>query len=237
MNYSLDDLLTASGKGKTTKFKTVGDSYTGKVVSVDIRQDKDDKTGEPEFWPDGNPKLRAVIGLQTDLRDPEIEGDDGIRYDYVKMWNPQKKAFLAATQAAGGSPKPGDTYSTKFIGEEPPKNPMHSPTKLFEFHFVKANPLDAALGGGFPQAAAPAAQAAPAPVVQAAPQYQAPVAQAPVGLGAAAPTELTPQQADQIATLISKALTDDQIAPIIGVPVQAVAQVRMQSAALANSGF
>src|SRR5690606_14620750 len=105
---NIDDLLLGGGAaGKGMKFEQVGAQYAGTVVSVEVRPYTDLKTGKPEFWENGDPKQQLVIGIQTDERNPELQDDDGVRYDYVKMWGKQKQALRAAAQAAGGSPAKG----------------------------------------------------------------------------------------------------------------------------------
>lgn len=246
---NIDDLLLGGGAaGKGMKFDQPGKSYGGTVVSVEVRPYTDLKTGKPEFWDDdpNQPKQQLAIGIQTDERNPEIQDDDGVRYDYVKMWGKQKAALRVAAQAAGGSPAVGDFYSVKFVGEEPSKTRGFNPTKLYEYTIRKANPADAALGVAAPQAQAQA-PAQSFPQTAPAQPYEAPVAPAaqaaPVGLGATvpAPGQLTAQQEEQAKTLISKALTDEQIASILGTPAEAVATIRQslqfQQAALAGAGY
>jgi hypothetical protein len=222
---TIDDLLLAGGNaGKSMTFEQIGKSYSGTVFSVESRQATDLSTGEGKVWKDGSPAMQLVIGIQTDERNPELENDDGIRYDYVKMWGEQKKALRASAQAAGGAPEPGDFYGVKFVREIPSKTRGFNATKVYEYTIRKANPADSALGVAAPQAA-PVAQ-----VQQAAPVAQVPQA-APAG-------QLTPQQEEMVKTLISKALTDEQITSIVdGANPQAIAALRVQQGALVAAGF
>lgn len=216
----IDDLLGGGAAGKTTKFATIGDNYSGTVVSAEVRAYTDIQTGKPESWDDGSPKQQIVIGIQTDLRDPSIEDDDGVRYNYVKGWGKQKQSFRAAAQSAGGSPAVGDFYGVKYVGEEPSKTRGFNPSKLYEFTIRKANPLDAAIAEPAAPQAAPAAQAVVAPV-------------ATPGGGA-----LTPQQEAQVRLFIEKSLTDEQIAAVTeGVTAADAASVRLQVAATSGGGF
>ncbi len=143
MSTTIDDLLVGGAAGKGLKFETVGTAYSGVVVSAEVRAYTNIQTGEPEYWGDGGPKQQIVIGIQTDQRDPSIDNDDGVRYDYIKAWGKQKQAFRAAAQAAGGSPAPGDFFAVKFVGTEPSKTRGFNDTKLYEYTIRKANPLDA----------------------------------------------------------------------------------------------
>lgn len=223
----IDDLLTGGAAGKSMKFDQVGKTYSGTVVSSEARQATDLQTGEGKVWKDGSPAMQAVIGIQTDERNPEVENDDGVRYDYVKMWGEQKKAFRGAAQAAGGSPKPGDFYSVTFTGEKASETRGFNPTKLYKYEIRKVNPIDVALETG---------PAQPAP------------AQAPVGLGVATPAvpaatapaapALDAQQQGQVGMLIGQGLTAEQIAGVLnGVTAQQVEALRIQQAALANAGY
>lgn len=207
----IDDLLKGgSAAGKGLKFNTVGDGYSGIIVSVDKRAYTDLKTGKPEYWEDGKPKEQIVIGIQTDLRSPEIEDDDGVRYDYIKAWGVQLKALREASRQAQGSPAVGDTYSVKFVGEEPNKTRGFNATKLYEYKIVKGSPVDALLGGST--------------------EVKAPDA---------FPAALTDAQKAQAAQLIALGLDDAKIATVVdGADPVAIAQFRLQQAAVgAGKGF
>lgn len=209
---TLDAFL--AGGGKTAKFETIGTSYEGTVASAEIRQATNFDTGQPDFWPDGNPKQQIVISLETAERTDA--DDDGVRSVYIKGWGDQRKALQAASKAAGGSPAPGDHFKVTYVGDGEKPQRGFAP-KIYKYEIRKANPLDATLNAG--QSAAPAA--APA-----APQA------APGGGG------LTPQQEAMIQALIPKALSDEQIAAVVdGASPQAIAQFRLQSAAATSGGL
>lgn len=81
----------------------VGTQVTGLIVG-DLRtmQITNFETKQPEFWPDGRPKMQLVLDLQTNERDPEDPTDDGVRTLYVK--NQMLAAFqqgLAPTKHLG----------------------------------------------------------------------------------------------------------------------------------------
>lgn len=201
---TLDDLLT--GGGKTAKFEKIGQVWSGPVVKAEPRQATNFDTGKPEFWDDGQPKMQAVVSIQTDLH--EDDTDDGVRAIYVKMWGDQKKAFRLAAQQAGGAPAPGDHFTATYYadGEKPQRG--FAP-KLFRYEIKKGSSLDAALGV----------------TTQNAPSSQ------PSGFASS-------DQDAQIAVLISKGLTDEQIASVMdGVTVQDAATVRLVQAANSNKGF
>lgn len=85
---SANDLLMGSSV-PAAKFLNPGDTVRGVVArepqSSQQREYNPDGPGELAFWPkSGQPKMQATIDIQTDQRDPSIEGDDGVRRLYVK---------------------------------------------------------------------------------------------------------------------------------------------------------
>lgn len=210
MSNEIDDLLAGGGAaGKGLKFDTVGTAYSGVVVSADKRAFTNIQTGSPEFWEDGKPKEQIVIGIQTDQRDPAIENDDGVRYDYIKAWGVQLKALREAARQAGGSPAVGDTYSVKFVREEPSKTRGFNPTKVYEYGIKKGNPLDATLTGGD-------------------------TAKAPDAF----PSGLTDAQKAQAGQLIGLGLDDAKIAQVVeGADPVAIAAYRLELASVGSKGF
>lgn len=87
---SANDIFMGSAV-PAAKFANPGDSIRGIVVrdpvaSQQREYDRDNPgAGELAFWPkSGQPKMQATIDIQTDLRDPMIDGDDGVRRVYVK---------------------------------------------------------------------------------------------------------------------------------------------------------
>ena len=218
----LDDYLTGSGaKAFFSKETPVGASVTGKVKDVRVEQATDPATSELQAWPDGNPKNRAVIIIQTDLREPSADGrdDNGERAIYIKLWGVQKKALTEASTAAGGSPAPGDTLTVAFTGLGPqPSNKLFSPAKLYTYTIVKGNALADALNQPAPATAtATAAPAATAPATSTA---------GPVDVVA------------QVRTFVNLGVTDDEaIARTISVDVAAVQAARLVIAGGTGAGF
>lgn len=208
----LDELLAAGGK--SFKFDNPGDTVTGTVQAVDVRQVRDFDTGKPSTWDDGRPQEQIVITLTTGLRDPEITDDDGTRSVYVKGWGDQLRRFRAAVKAAGGKPEPGDTFTATFTGygEKGPRGGF--PPKLYEYQLRKASPLDGMLSN-----TPPASNLAPQPV------YQQP------SVNVTSLPEATPQPAQddlgvKIRQLIGLGLTDDQIAAAVGLDPIVVTTIR-----------
>ncbi|ALF01433.1 hypothetical protein SEA_LILPHARAOH_55 [Mycobacterium phage LilPharaoh] len=112
------------------KFVNHGDVVGGVIaVEPEQRQQTDYKTGDPLFWKDGSPRMQLVVTLQTDLRDPEIDDDDGKRRLFVK--GEMKKAVQKAVIAAGarGLDVGGELHVT-YVGDGEKKGNL-DPPKLY----------------------------------------------------------------------------------------------------------
>lgn len=245
---SLGDLLAGnSAKAYFDANSQPGDAVTGVIEKIETTQVNDFQTKQPAFWNDGRPKEQIHVIIQTQLRDPSVEDDDGRRSLWVKGWGIQLKAFREACMQAGvKTPKPGDTITETYIGLGERGN-APQPPKVFSFRIEPAN-------GGQPQQ--PVQQAPQQPVMQqpqqgyAQQQYapQQPM-QAPNQGYAPAPTDpwnppaqqgqqqsvqpvqLGQQQVDPMKVNQLKALgkPPQEIAALLGVPVEAVTAVTDQA--------
>ncbi|AVL96908.1 MULTISPECIES: hypothetical protein [Microbacterium] len=172
-------LFESSSKG--VKFDTVGTSVTGTVKSAPReRQQTKYGTQEPDFWPNGDPKMQILVDLQTEQR--VDASDDGERTLYVASKN-MKRAIGEAIRAANASDiAPGGVLTVTYVGNDPASKNPANPAKLYQAQY-------SAPSSAFVQqpAAAPAQQA---------PQPQAPVQQAfvPPTRQAPAPQQFVPQQ-------------------------------------------
>lgn len=245
---SLGDLLAGnSAKAYFGANSQPGDAVTGVIEKIETTQVNDFQTKQPAFWNDGRPKEQIHVIIQTQLRDPSVEDDDGRRSLWVKGWGIQLKAFREACMQAGvKTPKPGDTITETYIGLGERGN-APQPPKVFSFRIEPAN-------GGQPQK--PVQQAPQQPVMQqpqqgyAQQQYapQQPM-QAPNQGYAPAPTDpwnppaqqgqqqsvqpvqLGQPQVDPMKVNQLKALgkPPQEIAGLLGVPVEAVTAVTDQA--------
>lgn len=242
---SLGDLLAGnSAKAYFGANSQPGDSVTGVIEKIETTQVNDFQTKQPAFWNDGRPKEQIHVIIQTQLRDPSVEDDDGRRSLWVKGWGIQLKAFREACMQAGvKTPKPGDTITETYIGLGERGN-APQPPKVFSFRIEPAN-------GGQPQQ--PVQQAPQQPVMQQpqqgyaqqqyAPQQpmQAPnqgYAPAPVDpwnppaqAQPAQPVQLGQPQVDPMKVNQLKAMgkPPQEIAALLGVPVEAVTAVTDQA--------
>lgn len=249
---SLGDLLAGnSAKAYFGANSQPGDTVTGVIEKIETTQVNDFQTKQPAFWNDGRPKEQIHVIIQTQLRDPSVEDDDGRRSLWVKGWGIQLKAFREACMQAGvKTPKPGDTITETYIGLGERGN-APQPPKVFSFRIEPANGVNNLLNGDQPQQ--PVQQAPQQPVMQQAqPAYpqqqyapqqpmQAPnqgYAPAPVDpwnppaqAQPAQPVQLGQPQVDPMKVNQLKAMgkPPQEIAALLGVPVEAVTAVTDQA--------
>lgn len=213
-------LFNSSSKG--VKFTNVGDTITGTVSSAPIeRQQTKFGTQEPDFWPNGDPKMQILVNLQTTLR--EDGNDDGERTLYVASKN-MKKAIADAMRAAGASDvAPGGTLTVTFVGNDPnSKNPAN-PAKLYTAQYTPgasafaqpATPAPAGPAAVSPPVAAPAAAPAPAQPVE--PPF------VPAAPAAPAQSFLNEQQVNQLTQLRAAGIPEATIVTAIGATPEQIA--------------
>jgi len=133
-NPDVDDINDfLSGGVPGAGFDEVGDSWTGTVVDFQKVQQSDYDTGVPVTWDDGTPKMMLHVDIQTEVRDPEIVGDDGVRRLYVRgnMLTKFKSGLRAAKMRMDRGIQVTVTFSAN---GEPPKKGMNPP-KLYEVTF------------------------------------------------------------------------------------------------------
>jgi len=143
-----------AGGSPYLKWENLGTSYEGTITDVQLRQARKYESTELDFWDDGTPKMQIVITLQTALRDPERDEDDGIRSLSINLWSGQKKAIVSACKAAGISePEKGQGFRVTHVsGVGNAKSP-----RVYEYVITPApSGVASALG------AEPATQANPA---------------------------------------------------------------------------
>lgn len=254
---SLGDLLAGnSAKAYFGANSQPGDSVTGVIEKIETTQVNDFQTKQPAYWNDGRPKEQIHVIIQTQLRDPSVEEDDGRRSLWVKGWGIQLKAFRDACRQAGVKiPKPGDTITERFVGLGQ-RGDAPQPPKVFEFHIEPASSVNSLVNGSQPRQ--PVQQGSQQPPVQQSqqdyPQQQyAPqqptqtpnqgYQQPPVD-PRNPPTQQQPQQpaqpvqlgqpqqqADPMKVNQLKAVgkSPQEIAALLGVPVEAVTAVTDQA--------
>ena len=128
----VNDFLMSGGV-TSFPFENVGDEVEGTIVQSQLRKQTDFETGEPQTWPDGNPKMQIVMDLETALRDPEKSYDDGVRRLFIK--GNALRATREAVRAGGGQLLNGGWFKLRHSAlGTPPKKGLHAP-KLFEAQY------------------------------------------------------------------------------------------------------
>lgn len=150
--------------GTSAKFPTLGSTVTGIITKIhppELQKDYDTQQPIPG-------KYQIRIELDTDERDPEIDGDDGKRTLYVKGW--MQGAIGDALRKAGvAEPEVGAKLAVTWSGTAPPTNPRfqgaHQYTAVYTpsgGFFNAAAPTDAAAAGNGAKQQAPIPEAPPA---------------------------------------------------------------------------
>ena len=131
------DLLAPTGV-PSFKFATIGDTVKGLVVAAEKRQ-QTDLDGNPKTWDNGDPQWQLVITLATDLRDSDIDDDNGHRRIFAKG------DLLKAIKSALGDNKVtlevGTELAVKYIGDGEPTKKGYHPPKLFKATAKAAKPV------------------------------------------------------------------------------------------------
>lgn len=238
---SLGDLLAGnSAKAYFGANSQPGDTVTGVIEKIETTQVNDFQTKQPAFWNDGRPKEQIHVIIQTQLRDPSVDDDDGRRSLWIKGWGIQLKAFRDACRQAGVKiPKPGDTITERFVGLGQ-RGDAPQPPKVFEFHIEPASSVNSLVNGSQPQQ--PVQQGSQQPPVQQSQQGYAQRQYAPQQpQQPAQPVQLgqPQQQADPMKVNQLKAVgkSPQEIAALLGVPVEAVTAVTDQAQPQYHGGF
>jgi len=126
-----------SGGAPGISFDTVGQEIEGVVVDIDETQERDFKTKQPVFWPDGAPKMVPIFTLQTSLRDSDE--DDGLRTVWCRnnIYTAVGKALREAFKPGKPSDEAvvGGTLKVRFHATE--KTDKGSPRKIFIAKFTR----------------------------------------------------------------------------------------------------
>jgi hypothetical protein len=185
-----DFLLGSGAGGKSAKFPQIGAAITGVIDrQPEVKQQVDPDTGKPDTWDDGNPKWQIVVTLRTDERSTEIDGDDGIRYLYVKgSKKPDSQslhaAVASAVQAAGAAElEVGGKLTVTYVGDGVKASPTRTAPKKYSAVYVTAAAVALGAGSNTVQPAAAASTPAAAAPTTAAPKVDLPY-----------PPHLTPEQ-------------------------------------------
>jgi hypothetical protein len=155
-----NDMLMSGGT-PWAKWPTVGSVVVGVVQDAPIaRQSRDFDTGEPAFWNKSqDPKMEVVITVQTAERDPEIEGDTGLRQIVLGKGTERFQAVQAAVRAAKATGiEAGGTLAVKYVGDEPHEKKGFNAKKKYAAEYKKPEGGGNSLLGATAEAPAAAPQ-------------------------------------------------------------------------------
>lgn len=220
-----------SQSSKGAKFEQPGTSISGIIENVTANQIRDFKSRQPKFFDDGHPQMQVLVTINTGVTDPMVEDDDGRRTVYIKGFGLQRHAWLQALHNAGlrkaAEVRPGDRFTATFTGFGEAKPGMNAP-KLFEYVIEHQSPADLAMNqpqqSGMQQY--PQQQYAPQPPAQAPNQGYAPAPVDPWNPPAQQQPKADPMQVSQLKAM---GKPPQEIAALLGVPVEAVTAVTDQA--------
>lgn len=217
-----NDILMGGGGKPTASFPEPGAAWGGYIVDGPTafqEREYDKATGRSDgplkTFPSGDPIMALHIDIQTDVRDPSIEDDDGIRRIYIQG-KELKNVFREGIRKAGSKGlKRGDWVGLQFTHRDDPMDKRS--LKHWALNYVPAAaPANDVLNQGAPQAPSqpapqPPAQPAPAPAVAQPAPTPPPAATAPAP-APAQPVPATP--APQPAPAAPAAQAQPQQSPV-----------------------
>jgi len=129
----VNDFLESGGI-PSAAFDEIGDFWEGSIVRLEKQQGRDFETGEPQTWDDGSPKYIVLIDIQTNVRNPDIPGDDGVRRLFVR--GNMLTAVRAAMRKSQARLRTGGHLKVAYIRNgDQPKRGMNPP-KLYEAEYT-----------------------------------------------------------------------------------------------------
>jgi hypothetical protein len=123
-----------SGGAPSCRFNQIGDTHRVTILEFEEAQQRNITTGEPKFWPDGNPAKMLVITLQTTERSEDVENDDGTR----KLYCNRPGGMFAAIKTALGANKfqVGGTLAVKYVKNGKPTQKGFNAPKEYVAHYA-----------------------------------------------------------------------------------------------------
>jgi hypothetical protein len=121
-----------SGGVRSASFKQIGDSVTGFILRPpEVQQIRNFDSGQPEYWPDGKPKMQIRAVLMTEERDPADPEDSGERAVYIRA-NVQRAVAQAVRQSGAKGLEVGGKLMVKYTGDGKASKRGFNPPKLYE---------------------------------------------------------------------------------------------------------
>lgn len=133
MTTTVTDPFAGGTSTPSLSFKEAapGTSYTCVVVEAPtLLQSRNFETGNPDFWPDGNPKMSAVVKVT-------VNGEER------SIWAAKPSAMFAAIanaqQNAGQQITPGGTLVVTYTHDKPNENPRLNAAKQYSAVYTPPN--------------------------------------------------------------------------------------------------
>jgi hypothetical protein len=125
---SVDQLLL--GRPPAAKFASPGDMFSGKVLTVGTQQTRKYGTNEPEWWPDGRPKLEMVLTVKDSEGTKTLYCSRGMQ-DAIRVAVQDVNFRRPPGQGIPGV-RPGGYLTIKYTGDDKPRTPGGRGAKLYE---------------------------------------------------------------------------------------------------------
>ena len=138
-----DQFFSGVSGAPSFKFTQPGDRVTGKITDLQVVQQRaysPTGLGELKTWPSGDPMMQLNVTLQTDLRDPAIDDDDGKRRIYIDGRRIREAVKEAFTKVGKDGLEIGGTYTQTFTGYDPESKNPANPAKVYEVVYAPPNP-------------------------------------------------------------------------------------------------
>lgn len=157
-----NDVLMGGGGAPTAKFTQPGDTIGGRIVTPpkSYQEREFDRNnpgkGAPKFYPSGDPIMSITVDVRTNLRDHNIDGDDGVRRIYVEGKRLKAAVRQAVIDAGSQKLEVGGELHVTFTGLGQAETAGISAPKEYTARYVPA--AQAAVMGSQPPAQQPVQQ-------------------------------------------------------------------------------
>ena len=132
----VNDFLEGGGI-PSAAFDDVGDSWEGTIVRLEKQQGRDLETKELQTWDDGSPKFIILIDIQTNVRNPDIPGDDGVRRLWVR--GNMLTAIRSAMRVTQSKLRTGGHLKVSYVRQGEQKKRGLNPPKLYEAEYTPSS--------------------------------------------------------------------------------------------------
>lgn len=163
---SANDILMGGGGAPGFKFDQPGASIAGRIVAISqpYQEREYDPTnpggGAPKFFPkSGDPIMTFNVDVETTLRDPSIEDDDGVRRVYMDGKRIKDAVRTGVRAAMAPGLEVGGILSMQYVSDDVPGDHRSGKNYAVAYQAPAAKANDVLMGA--PAAPAPAATFSP----------------------------------------------------------------------------